>query len=211
MRKSLISQKANGLTWQKKMLKRTADILGATTGLFLTGWIILVAFIAASIETKGNGFFMQDRIGKGGRIFKVIKIRTMQPIANLNTTVTTVSDPRITRLGHLFRSLKIDELPQLFNVFLGHMSIVGPRPDVPGYADRLIGKDRIILSVRPGITGPATLRYRNEESLLANVDDSETYSREVIFPEKVRLNREYVENYSFKSDINYIMKTILGN
>lgn len=124
------------------------------------------------------------------------------------TTVTTDTDPRITRLGRFFRKTKLDELPQLIHVLLGQMSFVGPRPDVPGFADNLSGDDRIILSVRPGITGPATLKYRNEESILAGQDDPERYNDEVIFPDKVRLNKEYVENYSFRKDIKYIWQTI---
>ena len=104
--------------------------------------------------------------------------------------------------------MKIDELPQLFNVLIGQMSFVGPRPDVPGFADQLKGNDRIILTVRPGITGPATLKYRNEEELLASVTDPEEYNAEVVFPDKVRLNREYVENWSFARDIRYIWATI---
>jgi lipopolysaccharide/colanic/teichoic acid biosynthesis glycosyltransferase len=142
--------------------------------------------------------------------FKVIKLRTMRNIASINTTVTSLNDPRITPLGHFLRKTKIDELPQLINVFLGQMSFVGPRPDVPGFADRLMGEDRIILSVRPGITGPATLKYREEEELLAGQDNPEKYNDEIIFPDKVRLNREYVANYSFWKDIQYIYQTIFG-
>jgi lipopolysaccharide/colanic/teichoic acid biosynthesis glycosyltransferase len=122
--------------------------------------------------------------------------------------VTVSGDSRVTRLGWVWRKLKIDELPQLFNVLMGQMSFVGPRPDVPGFADQLKGKDRIILTVRPGITGPATLKYRNEEELLASVTDPEKYNAEVVFPDKVRLNREYVENWSFARDIRYIWATI---
>lgn len=198
----------NGLTPLQAFLKRTFDILGASTGLLLTSWIILPAFAAASLDTRSNGFFTQERIGRNGKIFRVVKIRTMRPIKGLDTTVTTECDPRITKLGHIFRRLKIDELPQLFNVLVGHMSFVGPRPDVPGFADRLEGKDRLILSIRPGITGPATLKYRDEQNILAQVDDPEKYNREIIFPDKVRLNRDYVENYSFWSDIHYIWKTV---
>lgn len=134
----------------------------------------------------------------------------MKNLPGINTNVTTDKDPRITRLGRFFRKTKIDELPQLINVFLGQMSFVGPRPDVPGFADKLTGDDRIILTVRPGITGPATLKFRDEEKLLAAQSDPERYNREVIYPEKVRLNREYVENYSFWQDIKYIFQTILG-
>jgi lipopolysaccharide/colanic/teichoic acid biosynthesis glycosyltransferase len=178
--------------------------------LALTGWVIILAYIAASIDTKRSGFFPQERIGRGGVPFKVIKIRTMRDIPSINTTVTVLNDPRITPLGLFFRRTKIDELPQLINVFLGQMSFVGPRPDVAGYADRLIGEDRIILCLRPGITGPATLKYKNEEKLLAGQDDPERYNDEIIFPDKVRLNREYVANYRFWKDLKYIYQTMFG-
>ncbi|MFC1891547.1 sugar transferase [Thermodesulfobacteriota bacterium] len=197
-----------GLTPVQSILKRSWDISGAVVGLMLTAWIILPAFIAACINTRDNGFFTQKRVGQHGKIFRVVKIRTMKNIKDVNTNVTTDNDPRITPLGRFFRRTKIDELPQLFNVLLGNMSFVGPRPDVPGFADKLKGKDLIILSVRPGITGPATLVYREEEILLAQVDDPERYNCEVIFPDKVRLNREYVEKYSFRSDIGYILETV---
>jgi lipopolysaccharide/colanic/teichoic acid biosynthesis glycosyltransferase len=124
--------------------------------------------------------------------------------------VTTGRDRRITWLGRIWRKTKIDELPQLINVLKGNMSFVGPRPDVPGYADRLQGDDRIVLSVRPGITGPATLKYRDEEALLADQDDPERYNNEVLWLDKVRINREYVESWSFWQDIRYILKTICG-
>jgi len=110
----------------------------------------------------------------------------------------------------LFRKTKLDELPQLIHVLLGQMSFVGPRPDVPGYADKLEGDDRIVLTVRPGITGPATLKYRDEESLLAAQEDPEPYNNEILWPDKVRLNREYVENWSFWRDLYYIGRTVLG-
>lgn len=179
-------------------------------GLFLTGWIIGIAWVLAARDTQITGFFRQDRVGKDGRLFEVFKIRTMKNLPGMATNVTTNNDPRITRLGRFFRKTKIDELPQLINVFLGDMSFVGPRPDVPGFADKLTGADRIILTVRPGITGPATLRFRHEEKLLADQADPEKYNREVIFPEKVRINREYVENFSFWKDIQYIFKTIFS-
>jgi lipopolysaccharide/colanic/teichoic acid biosynthesis glycosyltransferase len=113
-------------------------------------------------------------------------------------------------LGRFWRKTKIDELPQLINVLKGDMSFVGPRPDVPGYADKLEGEDRIVLSVRPGITGPATLKYRDEEALLAGQKDPERYNNEVIWPDKVRINKEYIKSYSFKNDLVYIAKTIFG-
>ena len=162
----------------------------------------------ATIDTRKRGFFTQNRIGQYGNSFKVIKIRTMRDIRGISTNVTTLHDPRITKIGGFFRKNKIDELPQLINVFLGKMSFVGPRPDVSGFADKLNGDDKIVLSIKPGITGPASLKYRHEEELLAKQADPEKYNREVLFPDKVRLNREYIENYSFWRDMKYIWKTV---
>jgi len=180
----------------------------ALVGLLLTWWLIAIAWILASVDTGSNGFFTQQRVGLNGRLFNVIKIRTMRVVPEISTTVTTSQDARITRLGRFWRRSKIDELPQLINVLLGHMSFVGPRPDVPGFADRLEGEDRIVLSVRPGITGPATLKYRNEEDILSTLNDPEAYNREVIFPDKVAINRRYVEEWSFLEDVRLIMSTI---
>ena len=199
-----------GLSPLNRFLKRSLDIAVSALGLILTSWIILAASVIARIDTGNNGFFTQHRVGRNGRLFKVIKIRTMVDIPEFDTTVTTSADPRITKIGGLIRRLKIDELPQLFNVLIGHMSLVGPRPDVPGFADTLEGEDRIILSVRPGLTGPVTLRYRNEENLLALQDDPERYNREVIYPEKVRLNREYIRNYSIWTDLKIVLQTVFG-
>jgi len=204
------TEKPKILSSRDRFLKRGFDVLASTLGLALTGFIILIAFVAASIDTRMNGFFTQTRVGRGATLFKTIKIRTMRDVPDFDTTVTTSHDPRITPLGHFFRKTKIDELPQLINVFLGHMSFVGPRPDVPGFADELESADRLILSVRPGITGPATLKYRNEQELLSRQVDPEKYNLEVIFPEKVKLNKEYIENYNFLSDIKYIFRTVLG-
>ena len=196
------------LKWYNLFFKRMFDIALSSIGILLTGWLIAIAYILSSLSTGSNGFFLQKRVGRNGVLFTVIKIRTMRNVTGISTNVTQSNDPRITRLGHFFRKTKIDELPQLFNVFLGHMSFVGPRPDVPGFADKLSGPDRVILSVRPGITGPATIRFRNEEQILAQQADSEKYNQEVIWPEKVRLNREYVEDYSFWRDLRYIWQTI---
>ena len=199
-----------GLTARDRFFKRSFDILFSTLGLLVTGWLILIAYLLASLDTGESGFFRQERVGKDGRLFKVIKIRTMRRDPTVNTTVTSAGDPRITRLGAFWRKSKIDELPQLINILPGQMSFVGPRPDVPGFADRLRGEDKIILSVRPGITGPATLRFRHEEDLLAAQADPERYNREVIYPEKVRLNRAYIENYHGWQDIVYIWRTLTG-
>ena len=194
----------------KAIQKRSFDLVFATLGLLLLWWLILLAALVARIDTGMNGFFMQQRVGRFGRLFSVIKIRTMRPVLNIDTTVTTDNDARITAVGRFFRKTKIDELPQLVNVLLGDMSFVGPRPDVPGFADKLNDDDKIILSIRPGITGPATLAYKDEEKLLASVDDPEKYNREVVFPDKVRINKEYIKNYSLFSDLKYIFITVFG-
>ena len=192
-----------------RRLKRNFDALLSFSGLFMFGWLILFAFVIACIETRSFGFFIQKRVGLHGKTFRVIKIKTMKKVSNNSTTVTTSNDTRITKSGHLFRKLKIDELPQLFNVLKGDMSFVGPRPDVEGYADKLQGEDRIILTVRPGITGPATLYYRNEEEILAAQDDPEKYNSEVIYPHKTEMNKHYIKHYTFLKDLYYIFKTIV--
>jgi lipopolysaccharide/colanic/teichoic acid biosynthesis glycosyltransferase len=199
----------DGLRPAQRFIKRSFDLLVAATGLLLGGWLILLAWLLASIDTGGNGFFMQQRIGRNGKPFRVVKIKTMRDTAG-GTTVTQRGDPRITRVGALLRKLKIDELPQLFNVLVGSMSLVGPRPDVSGFADCLQGTDRLMLSIAPGITGPATLKYRDEETLLAEQPDPEQRNREVIWPDKVQINLHYVRNWSFASDLRYILQTLSG-
>lgn len=196
------------MTKKGKIIKRAFDFFGAVIGLIITWPIIIIAWLIATIETKSNGFFLQTRVGKDGKLFKIIKIRTMYP--NKGSSITTANDNRITKSGKFFRRYKIDELPQLINVLKGDMSFVGPRPDVPGYADKLEGKDRIILSVRPGITGPAQLKYKDEEEILAKVDNPQKYNDEVIWPDKVKINKEYIKNWSFKKDIYYIIKTLFS-
>jgi lipopolysaccharide/colanic/teichoic acid biosynthesis glycosyltransferase len=190
------------------LVKRLFDLLLSTIGIILCGWIIVIAWLIASIDTKSNGFFLQTRVGQYGKLFTVIKIKTMGNEQDSNSTVTTSNDLRITKFGKIFRRSKIDELPQLVNIFLGDMSFVGPRPDVPGYADLLKGDDRIVLSLKPGITGPATLKYRDEEALLASKKNPEKYNHEVIYPDKVKINKKYIINYSLLNDVHYIFKTI---
>ncbi|MCH4565526.1 sugar transferase [Halomonas sp. EGI 63088] len=197
---------AAGLTRGQRSLKRVFDLIVSLLLLAPLLPVILLAAWAAARDTGASGFFLQERIGRGGRAFRVVKLRTMRPVAG--SMVTTLGDPRITRFGRLLRRSKLDELPQLFNVLAGQMSFVGPRPDVPGFADVLSDEGREILSVRPGITGPATLKYRNEEALLAGVADPERYNSEVIFPDKVRLNRDYVRHWSFTMDLVYLWRTV---
>lgn len=196
------------MTKRQAALKRIFDLLLAIVGLVMCWWIILICYVAASLDTRQSGFFRQKRVGRDGKIFEIIKIRTMTDDASTGTSVTTAHDPRITWLGARLRRFKLDELPQLYNVLRGDMSFVGPRPDVPGFADQLSGGDRVVLSVRPGITGPATLRFRNEETLLGNCTDPEKYNKEILFPEKTALNIKYVENYRFVDDIAIIYRTI---
>lgn len=189
--------------------KRLFDLFFSFSGLLIFFPLILIAWFLASVDTKSNGFFIQKRVGIHGKLFNVYKIKTMRPILGITTTVTQKLDPRITKLGFFLRKAKIDELPQLWNVFVGDMSFVGPRPDVPGYADRLEGDEKAILEIRPGITGPATLKYRNEEELLAQQSDPEDYNLKVIWPDKVKINLDYMRNWSLANDIKYIFKTVL--
>ena len=191
-------------------IKRVFDVILAFIGLMLSWWIILFAWIVATIETRSNGLFVQKRVGKDGKLFNLFKIKTMKKVAGVETTITAANDTRITKSGKFFRDTKIDELPQLWNVLVGDMSFVGPRPDVEGYADTLQGDDRVILTIRPGITGPASLKYKNEEAILAQQEDSKNYNDTVIWPDKVKINKEYIKNWSLKKDIEYIVKTIIG-
>ena len=192
------------------LCKEIFDFIFALVGFLIAFPIIIAAWIAATIETGSNGFFIQTRVGKNGKLFSIVKIKTMKKIESISTTITSLDDERITHSGAFFRKTKIDELPQLLNILLGQMSFVGPRPDVFGYADKLQGGDRIILTVKPGITGPAQLFYKDEEELLAKQDNPVRYNDEVIWPNKVKINRGYVEHYSFLKDIVYIWKTIVG-
>jgi len=198
------------LSFKDRVIKRLFDIIVSAIGIVLTWWIMLIAWVVATVETKSNGLFMQKRIGKDAKEFVVYKIKTMKPDDINNSTVTLSNDSRITKSGAFLRRTKIDELPQLFNVLFGSMSFVGPRPDVKGFADELDGEDRVILSIRPGITGPASIKYKNEEELLASVDNPIEYNKNVIWRDKVRINKEYIKNYSLKNDILYIIKTVLG-
>lgn len=185
---------------------RTVAAIGL---LFL--WPVL-AVVAVLIRIKMPGgpvLFTQKRVGRNGRLFTMYKFRSMT-VCHSGSSVSVAGESRITPLGAKLRKYKLDELPELWNVMIGDMSFVGPRPDVPGYADKLQGNDRDILKLRPGITGPASLKYRNEEEILATVDNPQKYNDEVIFPDKVRINLYYLHNYSFLTDIKMIFCTVLG-
>lgn len=191
-------------------LKYVFDRVAALLGLLLIWWLLIVVAILIKVKMPGGpALFRQTRIGRHGKPFTIYKFRTMT-VGHGGSSVSVAGESRITPLGAVLRKYKIDELPELWNVLIGDMSFVGPRPDVPGYADRLQGDDREMLELRPGITGPASLKYRNEEELLAAVDNPQEYNDTVIYPDKVRINRYYLHNYSFVKDIEMIVCTVIG-
>lgn len=216
----------------KWIFDRAISLLGL---LILWPVLFVLAFLIKIKMPGGPVFFVQKRVGRGGRLFKCHKFRTMIPARNNEgaeakkgdenwSTVSVAGDNRITPLGTILRHYKLDELPGLWDVLRGKMSFVGPRPDVPGYADKLTGDDRDVLKLRPGITGPATLKYRLEDEMIADyvsirqeAGDSrpsqviaEEYNDQVIYPDKVRLNCYYYRHYSFLKDIQMIICTVLG-
>ena len=215
------------------MLKFVFDKVVSLVGLIVLSPVLLIVALLIKWKMPGPILFCQQRVGRYGRIFTVYKFRTMivkaeASVASRNSEATSIASQeqsRITPLGEKLRRYKLDELPELWNVLKGDMSFVGPRPDVPGYADQLQGEDREVLLLRPGITGPASLKYRNEEDILEAVDEAlqkgrsglpmgittvQEYNDNVIYPDKVRLNRYYLHHYSFIKDIQMIVCTVLG-
>ena len=192
--------------WKKWLFDRIMSFVGL---IVLCPLLLIVAILIRVKMPGGPVLFRQKRVGKDGKLFTMVKFRSMS-VSHGGSSVSVAGESRITPLGAKLRKYKLDELPELWNVLVGDMSFVGPRPDVPGYADKLVGEDRVILKLRPGITGPASLKYRNEEELLAGVDDPQTYNDTVIFPDKVRINKEYYYNWSFRKDIRYILQTVFG-
>ena len=217
------------------ILKYIFDRVVSLVGLLFLWPVLLIIAIMVKIKMPGGpAFFVQKRVGEGGKLFDCHKFRTMT-VKHNGSTVSVAGDSRITPFGATLRHYKLDELPGLWDVFIGNMSFVGPRPDVPGYADKLVGDDRDVLKLRPGITGPATLKYRLEDEYLANarelacslslsdygitkeqidnMSDQEVavwYNDNVIYPDKVRLNCYYYRHYSFIKDIQLIICTVLG-
>ena len=192
--------------WAKWLFDRIMSLVG----LIVLSPVLLVVAILIRVKMPGGPvLFKQKRVGKDGKLFTMVKFCSMS-VAHGGSSVSVAGESRITPLGAKLRKYKLDELPELWNVFIGDMSFVGPRPDVPGYADKLVGENRVILKLRPGITGPASLKYRDEETLLATVEDPIRYNDEVIFPDKVRINKEYYYNWSFWQDIRYIVRTVCG-
>ena len=206
------------------ILKRLFDIVASLFGLLLIWWVYPIVAIIIKIKMPGGpAFFCQKRVGRNGNLFTCHKFRTMT-VKHGGSSVSVAGDSRITPLGAKLRHYKIDELPELWDVLIGNMSFVGPRPDVPGYADQLQGEDRVVLKLRPGITGPATLKYRLEDEMISayvaarqaegDARDAQEiaveYNDTVIYPDKVRLNKYYYEHYSFWKDIEMIFATVLG-
>ena len=215
------------------MLKFVFDKVVSLVGLIVLSPVLLIVALLIKWKMPGPILFCQQRVGRYGRIFTVYKFRTMTvkaeaSVASRNSEASSIASQeqsRITLLGEKLRRYKLDELPELWNVLKGDMSFVGPRPDVPGYADQLQGEDREVLLLRPGITGPASLKYRDEEDILEAVDEAlqkgrselpmgittvQEYNDNVIYPDKVRLNRYYLHHYSFIKDIQMIVCTVLG-
>lgn len=217
------------------ILKWLFDRIVSFFGLLFLWPVLLIVAILIKVKMPGPVLFVQKRVGKGGKVFNCHKFRSMT-VGHGGTTVSVAGESRITPLGAKLRRYKLDELPGLWDVLIGKMSFVGPRPDVPGYADKLEGADRDVLKLRPGITGPASLKYRDEEEMIAEfvakvrasdtavlsahplvdfatMTDTEIalwYNDNVIYPDKVRLNCYYYRNYSFVKDIQMIFATVLG-
>ena len=193
------------------LAKYIFDRIVALTAMILLSPVILILFIIHKIAMPGGAFvFKQERIGQHGKPFMIYKIRTMYDNAERGGSVSTYDDPRITPFGRWLRETKLDTILELINVLKGEMSFVGPRPDVAGYADKLQGNDRKILELRPGITGPASIKYRHEDKILAQQKDPKKYNDEIIYPDKVRINLDYYENWSFFLDIKIIFQTLFG-
>ena len=211
------------------IIKFIFDRLMALIGLLCLWPLLIVLAILIKVKMPGGpAFFTQKRVGRHGRLFTIHKFRSMA-VSHDNSSVSIAGEDRITSLGATLRKYKLDELPELWDVLIGNMSFVGPRPDVPGYADKLEGDNRDVLKLRPGITGPATLKYRREDEMLSGVrslvadlnddfnfdeiTDQEValwYNDNVIYPDKVRLNCYYYRHYSFVKDIQMILCTVLG-
>ncbi len=204
----------------KWIFDRTVAFIGL---LFLWPILLIVAIMIKIKMPGGPAFFIQKRVGKDGKLFPCHKFRTMT-VEHHGSTISVAGDSRITPFGATLRHYKLDELPGLWDVLVGNMSFVGPRPDVPGYADKLEGDDRVVLKLRPGITGPATLKYRLEDEMISEYvakrqaegdsrpiqEIATEYNDNVIYPDKVRLNKYYYRNYSFIKDIEMIFATVLG-
>lgn len=194
------------ITPAQLQVKRIFDFSLALVLLPLVFIPLVVLLIGAAIDVGNFGWFRQLRVGQDGQLFYMFKLRTLKAGKHSLGAL----DDHASAYGRFLRRRKLDELPQLFNVLLGDMSFVGPRPDVQGFADVLTGDDRVILKVKPGVTGPATLKYKNEEEILAMQSNPESYNRTIIWPDKVEINKKYVYNWSFYLDLNYILQSLIN-
>jgi len=190
------------------MIKRLFDLILATVGLLFLLPFFLTISLLIKIDSKGSVFFIQDRVGQDAFLFKIIKFRTMITSEEIKSTISIKGDVRVTKFGEILRRYKIDELPELINILRGEMSFVGPRPDVPGYADKLNGDARNILKLKPGITSLASLKYSNEELLLSQQKNPIDYNNNIIYPDKVKMNLNYYKNHNLWIDIKIIFATI---
>ena len=190
------------------MLKRLFDIVASGCGLIVLSPLFIILAIWIKLDSKGPVFYRQVRVGRGNRDFRLYKFRSMRVGADKQGLITVGGhDPRITRSGYFIRKYKLDEFPQLINVFVGDMSLVGPRPEVRKYVDMYTAEQLRVLSVRPGITDLASIRYRNENELLEQAEDPDSYYEQVIMQDKLRINLEYVDNHCFVNDIKLIFMT----
>lgn len=193
------------------LIKYIFDRFFSLIGLILVSPFLLVVYILHKVRMpKGDFLYRQLRVGKDGKLFRIYKIRTLRDNSEDSGSVTVADDERILPFGKWLRESKVDTFLELINILIGDMSFVGPRPDVPGYADKLEGDDRVILKMRPGLTGPASIKYRHEDQILVQQADPQKYNDEVIWPDKVKINKEYYENWSLWSDIKILWKTIFA-
>jgi len=203
---------ATGRVYYDGRLKRGLDVLAGVLGLLLLSPLLLLLAFAVRVSSGSPVLFVQERVGRRGRPFRLLKFRTMRQGSDSGLLITGSGDRRVTRLGRILRATKLDELPQLVNVLRGEMSLVGPRPEVPRYVEHYSADQRRILEARPGLTDPATILFRNEESLLGSVEDTrkEGYYREEILPVKLAMNQEYLERASLPYDMLLVMRTLLA-
>ncbi|NJB83247.1 sugar transferase [Wenyingzhuangia aestuarii] len=185
------------LSKKQRIYKRTVDLIGAFIGLVVLGIPIIVLALVVYLKTGENGFFLQQRVGQRAKLFWIIKIKTMYKSTKLKGYAA------------FLRKSKLDELPQLLNILKGEMSIVGPRPDIVGFADKLKGEERLILELKPGLTGPASLHFYNEEQILSKQKDKEKFNKEIIWREKIRINMNYIKRYTLANDFKYLYLSAL--
>lgn len=188
---------------------RFFDVFFSLCGLFILLPLFVIVYLAIKLESSGSAIFRQDRVGKDGRIFSILKFRSMREERKEDRPLITVTgDPRITKVGRVIRKTKVDELPQLWNVLRGDMSLVGPRPEVPKYVALYTNEQREVLSVQPGVTDLASLTYVNEETILSQVDDPENYYQKVVMPEKIRLNMIYIRKRTLRNYFSTLLGTV---